>query len=90
MHDIFLKKDKTLHIFVFESLIKVISLGKYDGRTLYLWIDISPTEGEYLDISHEQLDQEQIKERIQLITEEIPGLKYKQSAIDNFFKSTQI
>lgn len=72
------KMSTTLQIDLGDTFITVEKRGTYDGRKVYSWSTMSPTEGggkEGLDYSSEIIYEEEIRERVGLLMDrEIPEI----------------
>jgi len=62
-------KEKTLSIYLDDSFIIVHHLGEYEGLKWYTWSSWSPTEGPFPDYDSHLVLEENIMERISMLSD---------------------
>lgn len=77
--------DRTLHIILDDEEIIVTRLGNFENNIWYSWVTWGPTEGHMPDYKSGIVTEEQIIERISLLSNEEQLEKGLLTAIDHFF-----
>lgn len=77
--------DRTLHIILDDELIIVTRLGNYENQIWYSWSTWGPTEGHMPDYQSSIVTEDQILQRISLLSNEEELDKELTFTIDHFF-----